>query len=311
MSNTLGKLIKLFLVDGTPNGLKTAEIMGSTVHVLTAPRSKITDLIQRPECAKTGVYFLIGTHPDDTTQPMVYIGESDDVATRLKQHNKKDFWETVCLVVSKDSNLTKAHVKYLESKLIQLATQNASYVLDNGTAHQYNALPESDQAYMHGLLEQIKIVLPTLGFDFLSDNTRTTISSPLITPANDPITEFELHHRKSGTTAHLKQINGEFWMQQGSAASAEWIGDPNHSYRSVYDRLIEQGVISPLDNLGNNTRHFLKDYKFNSPSAAAAAVNGRASNGRIDWKLKGTKTSYADWQAQQLDQIQALNPAGD
>ena len=122
-----GRSIRLFLVDGTPNGLLTAEIMNWTGHVLTGPRSKLSELVQRRECARTGVYFLIGPDPDDPLRHHVYVGESDDVAQRLKQHNRsedqggKDFWEKVCLVTSKDQNLTKAHVKYLESKLIAIA----------------------------------------------------------------------------------------------------------------------------------------------------------------------------------------------
>ncbi|CAM5528937.1 GIY-YIG nuclease family protein OS=Stutzerimonas stutzeri OX=316 GN=G7024_23870 PE=4 SV=1 [Stutzerimonas stutzeri] len=107
--------MRLFLVDGTPNGLLTAEIMNWTGHVLTGPRSKLAELVQRPECARTGVYFLVGPDLDDSLRTRVYIGESDDVAQRLKQHNRpeeqggKDFWERVCLITSKDQNLTKAH----------------------------------------------------------------------------------------------------------------------------------------------------------------------------------------------------------
>lgn len=37
-----GRSIRLFLVDGTPNGLLTAEIMNWTGHVLTSPCSKLT-----------------------------------------------------------------------------------------------------------------------------------------------------------------------------------------------------------------------------------------------------------------------------
>src|SRR5690554_7182301 len=131
-----GRGIRLFLVDGTPNGLLTAEIMNWTGHALTGPRTKLTELVQRPECGRTGVYFLVGPDPDNAMRPLVYIGESDDVAKRLKQHNRpepqggKDFWERVCLITSKDQNLTKAHVKYLESQLIDRKSTrlNSSHV---------------------------------------------------------------------------------------------------------------------------------------------------------------------------------------
>lgn len=38
-----GRSISLFLVDGTPNGLLTSEIMNWTGHVLTGPRSKLVE----------------------------------------------------------------------------------------------------------------------------------------------------------------------------------------------------------------------------------------------------------------------------
>ncbi|WP_240493112.1 GIY-YIG nuclease family protein [Kushneria phosphatilytica] len=175
---TQGRSIRLFLVDGTPNGLLTAEIMNWTGHVLTGPRSKLSELVQRPECGRTGIYFLVGPDPDNSLRPLVYIGESDDVATRLKQHNRpedkggKDFWERVCLITSKDQNLTKAHVKYLESLLIKNAGDVGRAKLINGTSHDYGNLPESDRADMAFFVEQIRIVLPVLGFDFLRDSTR-------------------------------------------------------------------------------------------------------------------------------------------
>lgn len=173
---TQGRSIRLFLVDGTPNGLLTAEIMNWTGHVLTGPRTKLSELVQRPECGRTGIYFLVGPDPDNSLRPLVYIGESDDVSTRLKQHNRpevagpgggKDFWERVCLITSKDQNLTKAHVKYLESLLIKNADDIGRCKLINGTAHEYINLPESDRADMAFFAEQIRTVLPVLGFDFL------------------------------------------------------------------------------------------------------------------------------------------------
>jgi len=115
-----GRSIRLVLVDGTPNGLLTAEIMNWTGHVLTGPRSKLSKLVQRPEAGRAGIYFLVGPDPDNSFKHLVYIGDPDDVGARLKQHNRpeeqggKDFWEKVCIVTSKDPNLTKARVNYVK-----------------------------------------------------------------------------------------------------------------------------------------------------------------------------------------------------
>ncbi|WP_339695793.1 DUF4357 domain-containing protein [Celeribacter baekdonensis] len=46
-------------------------------------------------------------------------------------------------------------------------------------------------------------------------------------------------------------------------------------------------------------------FAFNSPSAAAAVVLDRNSNGRIEWKVKGSKQTYHDWQQAQAAKQEA------
>ncbi len=302
---TQGRSIRLFLVDGTPNGLLTAEIMNWTGHVLTGPRSKLSELVQRPECGRTGIYFLVGPDPENSLRPLVYIGESDDVSTRRKQHNRpesasgggKDFWEKVCLVTSKDQNLTKAHVKYLESLLIQTAGQVGRCRLINGTAHDYINLPESDRADMAFFIEQIRTVLPVLGFDFLRETARP--SRPAApeehsTPDKSPRFIFEVP--RYGIQAVGEEIDGEFYVLEGSQTRGEWTG-VDGGYQSLYQQLCDDGV---LIETGDGKRRFATDFAFSSPSAAAAVVAGRSANGRISWKLGGRGQTYGDWQDEKV-----------
>ena len=122
-----GKQIKLFLIDGTPGGLTTAEITNWTGHVLSAGRSDLTDLLKRDEASTHGTYLLLGDHEEAVGNTRGYIGEVDIVADRLRYHLRdKDFWDQLVVITSKDANLTKAHVRYLESKLISLASQAAA-----------------------------------------------------------------------------------------------------------------------------------------------------------------------------------------
>jgi hypothetical protein len=72
----------------------------------------------------------------------------------------KDFWEKVCVVTSKDANLTKGHIKYLESRLINIAQQGGRCELLNGTDPGYDNLPEADRSDMAFFLAQIQNLLP-------------------------------------------------------------------------------------------------------------------------------------------------------
>lgn len=303
----LGRSIRLFLVDGTPTGLLTAEIMNWTGHVLTGPRSKLAELVQRPECGRTGVYFLVGPDPENNLRSKVYIGESDDVAKRLKQHNRpevsegtaggKDFWEKVCLVTSKDQNLTKTHVKYLESLLIGIANTVGRCELLNGTAHDYGSLPESDRADMAFFLEQIRTVLPVLGFDFLRELSKpfATVSvSPATSVSHSPL--FNLEVPRYRLRAQGQEVDGEFFVLKGSKARPEWVGT-ERGYQGLFKQLVADGVLVAE---GGEHMVFRDDYAFSSPSAAAAVVCGRAANGRTSWLVEGTGQSYAAWQDQQL-----------
>ena len=68
---TQGRRIRLFLVDGTATGLITAEIINWTDHIIIGPRTKLAELVKRPECNRTGIYFLIGPDPDNSLRPLV------------------------------------------------------------------------------------------------------------------------------------------------------------------------------------------------------------------------------------------------
>lgn len=304
-----GRTLKVFLVDGTPTGLLTAEIMNWTGHVITGPRSRLTELIQRPEVQRTAVYFLVGPDQGAGIGTHVYIGETDDAARRLAQHNKpeekggKDFWERVCVVTSKDANLTKGHIKYLESRLITLSKQADRCALLNGTDPEYFGLPEADRSDMEFFLEQIQTLLPVLGFDFLRlrpkviEATMTgteLVASRVVSPI------FIGDVRKHAITARGQEIDGEFLVFKGSKARLNWEG-VEVSYTKVFNDLVERHVLSPThDGLLNE---FSKDYAFSSPSAAAAVVAGRAANGRTHWIVEGSKQTYGEWQAELVTQV--------
>ena len=117
----IGKSIRVYLADSTVSGVRYAELVNWTGQAIACPRNRLGELSAWAEAAKPGVYFLLEARLGDS-KPLAYIGESEDVADRLASHDrKKEFWNEVVIFTSKDENLTKAHVKFLEFNLVQLS----------------------------------------------------------------------------------------------------------------------------------------------------------------------------------------------
>lgn len=305
-----GKQIRVYLVDGTPGGLLTAEIGNWTGHVVAAPRSDIGQLLARAECRRTGVYVLLGDDSDSSTGSAVYVGEGDDIAKRLRQHAKpedqggKDFWDRVVLMTSKDMNLTKAHARYLESRLIALANKARRARVTNGTAPPPIQLPEADVADMEFYLAQVHLVLPVLGVHVFRvpavESTRQprgaiADSAPLNGVLASP--EFVCTIPKHQITARAKEIDGEFTMLQGSQARAQWTGKQNPGYRDLHAAFIEDGTLQVI---GEDRAVLARDVVFSSPSAAAAVMAGHSVNGRIAWVDPSSGLTFGEWQSREI-----------
>lgn len=306
---SVGKSVRLFLADGTPGGLLTAEIMNWTGHVVAAPRSDLGSLLKRPEASRTGIYILLGDDPDSMGGSLAYIGEGDDVSKRLYQHSRaeeqggKDFWDRAILLTSKDANLTKAHARYLESRLISLAQKTNRARLVNGTAPAPLPLPESDISDMEYFIAQAKIALPVLGVNLFRNTTLVTkphdaSSTPeLVKDSVSPV--FELRSKKHGFVATAQEIDGEFIVLEGSTARNSWNG-VDDGYKSLREKLEQDGTIEI--SVSGPVAQFTRNHVFASPSAAAAAVTGRSANGRNEWKIPVSGVSFGSWQNQEIEQ---------
>ena len=292
-----GKSLELFFIDGKPNGMLTAEVFGWTGHILVAPRTRLLDALKRKESSYTGVYILLG---DTEGEPLAYIGEGENIANRIKSHDaKKDWWTKAVLITSAANNLHKAHVQYLESRLVQLGLNTMNIKLENSTNPTLPSLSEASKSNMESFTEQLLMILPAIRVDIFTSRTKSDESvknNQAIDLDLAPI--FELTLKKEGIKATAKLESSEFIVQKGSLARGEYIGDRSEksSYWKLHDKLIEQGVLVE----SGKHKVFSKSYAFSSTSAAGAVCNGRSTAGPIAWKVIGTKQTYKDWEAARL-----------
>jgi predicted GIY-YIG superfamily endonuclease len=311
--------VRLFLVDGNPAGLLTAEIMNWTGHVLAGPRSELPKLLARPEMERTGVYLLYGADIEDPDRSMLYIGESDQVKQRLKQHNQsesKPYWERTIVITSKDQNITKAHARYLEARLITLALRAGRARLENAITPDTISLPEADQSDMEFFIEQIQLILPVLGLTVMRPSPTASpelyASKTKAEARMSPI--FELHRQKDEIYAQAREVAGEFVVLKHSRAVANWKQNTGgaRSYAKLHRRLRAENQLqaSPGDDLAV----FVEDVVFSSPSAAAAVILGRSANGLTAWKTHGGQLTYGEWQAQRTldtEMVEEVDLSGD
>lgn len=285
---TGGRTLKLFLVDGNPTGIITAELGNWSGKAVVAPRTSLPDLVQRSEAKQTGVYLLSGQDPHDD-RTLVYVGEGDSINSRIKYHDSDDdkqFFDRVCLVVSKDENLTKAHGRYLESRIIQKIGDAGRATLANGTAPKFEGLPESDKADMEGFLRQIEVLLPILGFDYLRTVTRQQAVS-----LEHSDTFFELEAGAAKATG--KEVGGEFIVLEGSTANRKEVPSARQSLIRQRLSLLESGIL--IEGEEDDLLVFSADYAFNSSSGAASVIYGGNLSGPSLWRRAGDQMTYGEW----------------
>jgi hypothetical protein len=287
--------VRLFLVDGTPGGLVTAEIMNWTGHLIAGPRSDLSSLLRREESHRTGVYLLLGDAPESAGGVRLYVGEGDDISTRLGKHaREKDFWERAVVITSKDSNLTKAHARYLEARLIQISRGARRSELENETSPPLISLPEADVSDMEFFISQASIALPVLGINAFRAPILADVIQPKDDTAHGSEVQFILANRREGWLARAVEVDGEFMVLAGSGARL--VHNGNGSYVPLRRRLEADGTIDA----SGDTAVFTRTQVFASPSAAASVVGGRSANGRTSWVTESGGLTYAAWQNRDL-----------
>lgn len=274
------------MIDGTEYGPRLSEIGNWVGKAVYSPRSAVNKIIARPEFDNPGIYCLKGDPTDEAFDEKVYIGEAENIRSRLKQHLSdptKDFKEVI-FFISKDELLTKTQIRYLESRIIQLAIDAKTAQIDNGNSPSLPTLHEADISDMEYFLEQVKLILPVMGFRFLITSTIRPQSPAEELTQTKPEEIFEI--KTKNYKAQMYESDQGYIVTKGSEAKKDLSNSTTETYRNLRRKLLETSIL--IDK--GDRYEFTEDAIFSSPSAASNMVLGRNSNGFTEWVTKNGKT---------------------
>lgn len=270
-----GKTIKIFLIDGDSNGRMSCEVSNWSGKAYKIPRIKIKDCTDREDLTNTGVYLLFGK--DDDGKDQVYIGEAESILKGLNQQlTSKDFWDEAIIFISKDENLNKAQIKYLENRLHEIAKSANRYKVDNSIIPTQSSISESDRAEMEEFIEYIKMLVNTLGHKVFDKKKEFK---------PNPKQEIFFIKAARGADSQGEPTSDGFVVFKNSKAAATITNSMPPNFITYRQKLIDEGVL--IDK--GEYYEFSADYIFNSPSTAAIIVMGRSANGLTEWKTKSGK----------------------
>ncbi|HHG83390.1 MAG TPA: GIY-YIG nuclease family protein, partial [Bacteroidetes bacterium] len=284
--------LRLLLLKGTISGPKTAKISSWPGSAVYSPIENAKDILVRDEFDNPGVYILKSAPQKNIFSERVYIGEAEELRARLKNHisklKKKPFDSFVAFT---DTNhlLNKATVKYLEHKLLICAKENKTSEIANEVSPKMPRISEADRYNMDGFLSEMKVILPLLGFEFVT---------PMVTPTfvEKPKDLFRLKSKQLNTFMFVSE--GAFIVTKGSQASKTSSASIGKSWLRIRSRLIEQGVF-----VDQSTHYEItQDTIFSSVSAASSVTLGRQSPGPISWIHLTENITYSEFiQIQNID----------
>lgn len=288
-----GRSIRLFLADGTANGVIVASIPNWTGSIVVGRSLTITELLRRPEADRPGCYVLQG---EDDTHPMgmrAYIGQAGVLRRRLSDHSRdRDWWSLAAMISTSDSNFTAGHYLALEHRMIQLAIENDRAKMDNlrNPSEIAGHLGEADRADLESFLDQIRLIFPVLGINILKESSaRKAREDPEL--ETDSTEDLQIVHR-SGVRAIARIRGDEFIVLANSLAIPDERYQHN-GYAALRQDLMSRGVLIPTED--KNFLRFSRDTAFASSSAAAAVVLNRQASGPKEWKLVQRDIPLGQW----------------
>jgi hypothetical protein len=283
--------VHLVLRDADPNGIVTATRDNWTGKAFSLP---IADLGLMKELLRSaGVYVLVGIIDDGSDSPAVYVGEAEEVKSRLTSRhgqlsNSTVAWQRVVVFVSQADDLHKAHIKWLESTLIGLARTAGRVVITNSTTPAAPSLPQFDGVFVEAFLSNMLVLYPLLGVSAFQSGVSTRRADSAVSSAPQDVLEL----RKGGKIIARGRCTdaGGVTLLSGSLISKTAAAYAGPIVVRNRQHLHEQGW---LDEYDGDWWRLTVNHDCPSSSTAAGIVTGSSVQGPQAWKNAGG-TALAD-----------------
>lgn len=273
-----GKSLKIFMMDGDAAGRWVCTLAGRTTKAYRIPRALCKKCSDIDELKRPAVYLLFGDE-DDTGRPVVYVGETEDAYTRLKDHeDKKDYWSEAVVFVSQDDHFNKAHVKYLEGRLYEIATQVDRYTVMNTQKPTSAAIAIDEQAEMEDFIDNVAVLTFGMGHK---------VFEPLIkgNAGSEDLSDKQIFYIKTKNDSvdakMVRTIEGYVVLKGSKIRESDTKSTPSWAKKKraqlMADGTIKDGV-------------FMRDELFSSPSGASDLVTGNSTSGNKMWKTETGET---------------------
>ena len=273
---SFNKTIQMCIFDGNANGRIMCELSNWNGRVYKISRNDLNEFAKRSDSEFTGVYFLFGK--DEDNNDTVYVGEAEKMLVRLKQHLKDhNYWTDCVVVISKDNNLNKAHVKFLENKFYNLANDAKRATIINNTVPTCSTISEFDESMLEEFIENAKLLVNTLGYKVFDKIDVSAIEN------NEDKQNIFIIKAARGADAKGLLVADGFLVVKGSRMARDTAPSMSANLVNLRKKLVNKGIV-------DQEFLFVSDYVFTSPSLAAAIVMGRNANGRTEWKTVENKS---------------------
>lgn len=271
------KTITTYLIDWNPSWIKTVELSNWVWKAIIIPRAKLKDAKQRNELFQPAIYFLFWS--DDEWKNLSYIWEAENLINRISNHDtNKDFWDIVIAFFSKDNNLTKADVKYLEAKSIEKARKINRYTLLNWVEPIPNNLPEYQISTMNEFLDNIDLLISSIWYPIIKEINKNS---------DEFKKEFLYYCKWPSANASWAYWSDWFLVLKNSIVRKKLSKTAWSWIQWIQDRLINEKIIIDYN---SESYIFNEDYLFKSPSASSWLILWRRANWWKEWKNNEWKT---------------------